>query len=140
MQIRKTVCMVLVCVLMSGVFYIPANAKEIASNTPEKFSTRQVVPFATNSFSMTISAKTKALADTSFSMMSGETATIKASYAPFDASVDFGLVDSDGVFHYFNITNGSIDKTMRISKSGKYTLQIKNNSDSEVKVSGFVNY
>ena len=140
MQIRKTVCMVLVCVLMSGVFYIPANAKENASNTPEKFSTRQVVPFATNSFSMTISAKTKALADTSFSMMSGETVTIKASYAPFDASVDFGLVDSDGVFHYFNITNGSIDKTMRISKSGKYTLQIKNNSDSEVKVSGFVNY
>ena len=140
MQIRKTVCMVLVCVLMSGVFYIPANAKEIASNTPEKFSTRQVVPFATNSFSMTISAKTKALADTSFSMMSGETVTIKASYAPFDASVDFGLVDSDGVFHYFNITNGSIDKTMRINKSGKYTLQIKNNSDSEVKVSGFVNY
>ena len=89
---------------------------------------------------MTISAKTKALADTSFSMMSGETVTIKASYAPFDASVDFGLVDSDGVFHYFNVTNGSIDKTIRISESGKYTLQIKNNSDSEVKVSGFVNY
>ena len=140
MQIRKTVCMVLVCVLMFGVFYIPANADEITSNTPERFSTHQVVPFATNSFSMTISAKTKALADTSFSMMSGETVTIKASYAPFDASVDFGLVDSDGVFHYFNVTNGSIDKTMRISKSGKYTLQIKNNSDSEVKVSGFVNY
>ena len=90
--------------------------------------------------SVAFSAKTKALADTSFSMMSGETVTIKASYAPFDASVDFGLVDSDGVFHYFNITNGSIDKTMRISKSGKYTLQVKNNSDVEVKVSGFVNY
>ena len=49
-------------------------------------------------------------------------------------------VDSDGVFHYFNVTNGSIDKTIRISESGKYTLQIKNNSDNEVKVSGFVNY
>ena len=78
--------MVLVCVLVSGVFYIPANAEGIASSTLEKFSTHQVVPFATNSFSMTISAKTKALADTSFSMMSGETVTIKASYAPFDAS------------------------------------------------------
>ena len=132
--------MALVCVLMFGMSYTPANAEAVISNGPERFTTHQIVPFATNSFSMTISAKTKALADTSFSMMSGETVTIKASYAPFDASVDFGLVDSDGVFHYFNITNGSIDKTMRISKSGKYTLQIKNNSDSEVKVSGFVNY
>lgn len=140
MRIRRTVCMALVCVLMFGMSYTPANAEAIISNVPERFTTHQIVPFATNSFSMTISAKTKALADTSFSMMSGETVTIKASYAPFDASVDFGLVDSDGVFHYFNITNGSIDKTMRISKSGKYTLQIKNNSDSEVKVSGFVNY
>ena len=132
--------MVLVCVLMFGVFYIPANAEKITNNAPERFTAHQVVPFATNSFSMTISAKTKALADTSFSMMSGETVTIKASYAPFDASVDFGLVDSDGVFHYFNITDGSIDKTIQISKSGKYTLQVRNNSKVEVKVSGFVNY
>ncbi len=140
MQIRKMVCMVLVCVLMIGMFTVPASAIETTSNAPERFTAYQVIPFATNSFSMTISAKAKALADTSFSMMSGETVTIKASYAPFDASVDFGLVDSDGVFHYFNITNGSIDKTIRISKSGKYTLQVKNNSNVEVKVSGFVNY
>lgn len=141
MQIRKMVCMILVCVLMIGTLSVSASAVETTKNAPEIFTANQaVVPFATNSFSMTISAKTKALADTSFSMMSGETVTIKASYAPFDASVDFGLVDSDGVFHYFNITNGSIDKTMRISKSGKYTLQVKNNSDVEVKVSGFVNY
>ncbi len=72
--------------------------------------------------------------------MAGETVTIKASYAPFDASVDFGLVDSDGVFHYINITIGSIDETIQINKSGKYTLQVRNNSDGEVKVSGFVNY
>lgn len=66
--------------------------------------------------------------------------TIKASYIPFDASVDFRLVDSDGVFHYFNITNGSIDKTILIEVTGKYTLQVRNNSNVEVKVSAFENY
>lgn len=140
MQIRRMICVVLACVLTAGALAIPASAVETAGNVPERFTMNQATPFATNSFSMSIPAKTKSLANSSFSLMTGETVTIKASYAPFDASVDFGLVDSDGVFHYFNITNGSIDKTIRISKSGKYTLQVRNNSDVEVKVSGFVNY
>ena len=76
----------------------------------------------------------------SFVLMTGETVTIKASYAPFDASVDFGLVDEDGTFYYFNVTTGNIDKTIIISKSGNYTLQIRNNSTGEIEVSGFVNY
>lgn len=140
MQIRRTICVVLACVLTVGVLVIPASAAETACNVPERFTMNQATPFATNSFSMSIPAKTKSLANSSFSLMTGETVTIKASYAPFDASVDFGLVDSDGIFHYFNITDGSIDKTIQISKSGKYTLQVRNNSDGEVKVSGFVNY
>ena len=73
-------------------------------------------------------------------MAAGETVTIKASYAPFGASVDFGLVDSDGVFHYFNSTGGSIDRTILIEESGRYTLQIRNNSAYQVEVAGFVNY
>lgn len=72
--------------------------------------------------------------------MTGETVTIKASYAPFDASVDFGLIAPNGVFYCFNIANGSIDKTIQIPESGDYTLQIRNNADIEVKVAGFVNY
>lgn len=140
MQISRLLCVVLVCVLTVGALAIPAGAAESVSNAPESVTMNQATPFATNSFSMSIPAKTKSLANNSFSLMAGETVTIKASYAPFDASVDFGLVDSDGVFHYFNITDGSIDKTIQISNSGKYTLQVRNNSDSEVKVSGFVNY
>lgn len=76
---------------------------------------------ATGSFSMSIAAKTKSLAESSFSLAAGETVTIKASYIPFDASVDFGLVDSDGVFHYFNITDGSIDKTIMASATLVFT-------------------
>ena len=73
-------------------------------------------------------------------MAAGETVTIKASYSPFSASVDFGLVAPDGKFYYFNITDGSIDKTIQVDESGNYTLQVRNNSNYEVKVSGFVNY
>lgn len=140
MQIRRMIYASFVCVLAVGTLTIPASAKETVSIYPKKFTINQAIPVATNSFSMSIPANTKSLANSSFSLMAGETVTIKASYAPFDASVDFGLVDSDGVFHYINITIGSIDKTIQINKSGKYTLQVRNNSDGEVKVSGFVNY
>lgn len=140
MQIRRMICASFVCVLAVGTLTIPASAKETVSIYPKKFTINQAIPVATNSFSMSIPANTKSLANSSFSLMAGETVTIKASYAPFDASVDFGLVDSDGVFHYINITIGSIDETIQINKSGKYTLQVRNNSDGEVKVSGFVNY
>ena len=118
---------------------MPANAEEetaVLSETEFDLA----IPLATNSFSMTVAAESLVAANSSFSLMVGETVTIKASYAPFTASVDFGLLDSDGVFHYFNVTNGSIDKTIEISTSGQYTLVVRNNSTDEVKVSGFVNY
>lgn len=97
-------------------------------------------PFAIGSFSMSIPAKSQAMANSSFSLAAGETVTIKASYYPFSASVDVGLVAPDGKFYYFNITNGSIDKTIQVSESGKYTLMVRNNSSNEIEVSGFVNY
>ena len=53
----------------------------------------------------------------------GETVTIQASYSPFSASVDFGLVAPDGKFYYFNVTDGSIDETIEVDESGNYTLQ-----------------
>lgn len=140
MQLKKMYCMVVACMLLLGTMPISARAAETATPSAESVTIGIVSPLATNSFNMSIPAKTKAQANMNFPLMAGETVTIKASYAPFDASVDFGLVDSDGVFHYFNITTGSIDKTIKISTSGNYTFQIRNNSDGEVKVSGFVNY
>ena len=73
-------------------------------------------------------------------MAAGESVTINASYLPKTASVDFGLVDSDGIFHFVNVTGGSIDKTIRIKESGNYTFAVRNNSSSTIEVSGFVNY
>ena len=123
-----------------GTLPVSANAAEIEETAQDNFLMTVFASRATGSFNMSIAAKTKSRAENSFSLAAGETVTIKASYIPFDASVDFGLVDSDGVFHYFNITDGNIDKTILIEETGKYTLQVRNNSNGEVKVSGFVNY
>lgn len=70
----------------------------------------------------------------------GETVTITASYSPASASVDFGLIDSDGVFYPVRGSNGSINQTIRIDLRGTYTFAVRNNSSYKVSVSGFVNY
>lgn len=54
--------------------------------------------------------------------------------------MDFGLIAPNGMYYYFNVTNGSIDKTIQVPENGDYTLQIRNNADVEVEVAGFVNY
>lgn len=80
-----------------------------------------------------------ATADTAFPLEVGETVRINASYTP-NGSVDFGLLDSDNVFHYLTVTKGSIDKTLKIEKRGNYTFAIRNNTDNQISVSGYVTY
>ncbi len=111
-----------------------------ATTIPPTEERNTVLPLATNSFDLYVSANGTVRANNSFLLMSGETITIKASYAPFTASVDVGFIAPDGLFYYFNVTGGSIDQTITVSQTGKYTLQIRNNSDSEIQISGFVNY
>lgn len=140
MRVKRIICMVLACVAIVGAVSVPASAAEIEITAPENFTDKLIAPFATRSFNMSIPAKSKVIANSSFPLAAWETVTIKASYSPFSASVDFGLVDSEGTFYYFNVTDGSVDKTIQVDKSGDYTLQIRNNSNVEVEVSGFVNY
>ena len=140
MRVKRIICMVLACVAIVGAVSVPASAAEIEITALENFTDKLIAPFATRSFNMSIPAKSKVIANSSFPLAAWETVTIKASYSPFSASVDFGLVDSQGTFYYFNVTDGSVYKTIQVEESGDYTLQIRNNSNVEVKVSGFVNY
>ena len=140
MQVNRTICMVLACILMFGTISVPASAAEVETNALENSTVDLVSPLATGSFNMSIPAKSQTRANSSFPLAAGETVTIKASYSPFSASVDFGLIAPDGKYYCFNITDGSIDKTIQVDESGSYTLQVRNNSNYEVKVSGFVNY
>lgn len=95
---------------------------------------------ASGSFNVSVNPYARAKGDTDFPLEAGETVRIYATYSPDDASMDFGLVDPDGVFHYVNTENGTIDTTIEVPESGNYRLGIKNNSGSTVKVSGFVKY
>ena len=140
MQIKRKLSMVLGCMLLISMISLPANAAEIQATTQEISFDNLISPRATGSFNWTIPAKTNATGDIVFPLAAGETVTIKASYSPFSASVDFGVIAPDGGYYGFNITSGSIDKTIRVSESGDYILQIRNNSNYEVEIAGFVNY
>lgn len=142
MYLKRVICIVLSCVMVLGTMLVPANAVEVKNTTALDSSIVFSIwkQRATVSFSTEIPANRKAMANSSFPLVAGETITIKASYAPFDASVDFGVIAPDGKFYYFNVTGGSIDKTLIVDQNGDYTFQMRNNSGSEVKVSGFVNY
>ena len=140
MHLKRFFCVVLVCMLFVGLVGLPVGATELEDTVSENAMLNFMLSRATGSFNMTIPAKTKLSASTSFPLAAGETVTIKASYSPFSASVDFGLIAPNGVYYYFNVTDGSIDKTIQVPESGDYTLQIRNNADIEVEVAGFVNY
>lgn len=132
--------MALALILVIGSVGFPAYATEIETAIPKITMNTIIVPRGTQSFSVNIAAKTALSANTSFPLAAGETVTIKASYAPFSASVDFGLIAPNGTYYYFNTTNGSIDRTIQVPENGDYILKIRNNEEFEVEVSGFVNY
>ena len=140
MRLKRFFCGVLICMLFVGGVDMPVSATELKGTTSENAMLNFMVSRATGSFDMSIPAKTKLSASTSFPLAAGETVTVKASYSPFSASVDFGLIAPDGVYYYFNVTDGSIDRTIQVPENGDYILQIRNNADVEVEVAGFVNY
>ena len=121
---------------------LPVGAAEnsVTTGTVSIQGIERIEARATVSFDLTVKSGFTSIANQAFPMEAGETVTIKAAYTPMDASVDVGLVDSDGAFHYFNVKNGSIDKTIRIETRGNYKLAIRNNSGNVIAVSGYVKY
>ena len=132
---KKFVCTLLAGAVSLGCFYAPAGAAG-----PAKQETQSISTHATSRFNTEVSTNTIIAANTEFSLEAGETVTIQAVYSPFDASADFGLIDSDGVFHYLNTDEGTFNKTIEIKESGYYTLAVQNNSPNTISVSGYVSY
>lgn len=135
MNMRRNLCLLFACIVVLSCFSAPAAAADISDQGVEITERR-----ATGKFDFEIPAKTLMKASSSFPMEYGETVTIKAVYSPDSASVDFGLIDSDGLFYPVRGSNGSIDQTIRIDERGTYTFAVRNNSSYKVSVSGFVNY
>lgn len=138
---RRFLCMVVTGVMAIGCLCTSAGAIEGFETVSGEYETAETtIMRASGSFDITIKANSKMEADTAFSLAAGETVRIRAGYSPENASMDFGLLDSDGVYHYINVTTGSIDKTIEVPENGSYTLMIRNNSSKSVKVTGIVRY
>lgn len=135
MRMRKSFCIFLMCIVFAG--SLTMNAAAIRTG---EYEFDISVARATGRFSVDIPGKSFFTADTSFPLEAGETVTINASYSPLSASVDFGLIAPDGLFYSVNATNGSINKTIRVKERGYYTFAVRNNSDFDISVSGFVTY
>ena len=124
---RKYMYVLLAAVLFVGCFVVTAKASEATM-------------YATGKFTVTLQAGKEERAKTSFPLESGEIVTINATYSPFDADVDFGLIDDEGTFYHLSGKNGSFSKSIEISVRGNYTFAIRNNSGVVVDVTGYVNY
>lgn len=136
---KRILSALLACLLSVGCFTVNAGAVSVES-TGSKLSVADMpVTYASGSFDMDVPANSALRDRMEMSMSKGETVQITATYSP-SGSVDFGLVDSDGVFHYVNATNGSIDKSIKITETGTYIFAVRNNSSREIKVSGQISY
>lgn len=135
MQLRKFLCMVFSCVIAVSCFGFNAKAADI-----EVYEACSGVERASGRFSVDIPGNTLAVTSSDFPLEIGETVAINASYSPRSASVDFGLIAPDGLFYSFGAKNGRFDETIEVDQRGNYTLAIRNNSDFDISVSGFVTY
>lgn len=136
MKMRRCFGLVLALALVVG--SLGASVMAAESLSYEEVTT--VIPRASGKFSTTISAGKAVKIGSSISMEVGDGALFNASYSPSSASVDFGLIDSDNVFHYINITDGSINCGITVDKRGQYTPAIRNNSSDPVYVTGILEY
>ena len=134
---RMAVIAVICCLCVSAG---ATEVEAIAVSYDDTVVEMETISRASGSFNVSVNPYERAKGDTDFPLEAGETVRIYATYSPDDASLDFGLVDPDGVFHYVSAENGSFDETFEVPESGNYRLGIKNNSGQTVKVSGFVKY
>lgn len=132
---KRFISLILVVSLILCCFTIPAFAQGEETAESVQSATR-----ASGRFNMTVKAGAIAKANTSFSLEKDDEVTIKASYAPASAAVNFGLIGPDDQFYYIPVTTGSIDETIKVNQHGEYTLAIENTSNVSITVNGTVTY
>lgn len=133
MKGKKILVLVLACMCLLGGFCVPAAAAQ--PQEPDSY-----VIMATNRFNVSIPANSAKEAGVSFSLEAGEVVTIKATYSPFSAGVDIGLIAPNGLFYGLSGSNGVFDEAIEVDQRGQYTLAIRNRSSVAIDVSGYVNY
>lgn len=134
MKMRRCFGLVLtLSVMVSGL-----GAPSFAAETQNNAEPISAIERASGHFDTTVSAGKIKKLGSEISLKAGESVNFIATYSPDQGSVDFGVLDSDNVFIYINVTGGSVDDGVTIEKSGKYTPAIRNNSSNTIYVSGTV--
>ena len=133
MKCKRFVTALLACMLLFSYSTVSALAVEVPGSNI-------VAPRASGVLNHKVSANSVILLSQSLTYLAGDTIEYDCTYTPEAASVDFGVVDSNNVFHYLNCTSGSIKKTIEITESGRYILAIRNNESYVVTVTGTVRY
>lgn len=134
MKSRQFFSLLLSCLLILGCLTAPAGAVVTSETEAETAIMR-----ATGRISESISGNALMIL-TEVSLDSGEVVTYNCTYTPKSASVKFGYIAPDGYFYGLSGSNGSINRGIRVSEPGSYTLAIWNKSDEAVTVKGTVNY
>lgn len=75
-----------------------------------------------------------------FSLDVGDVVTFDCVYSPTSANVNYGVIAPDGRFYSLNTSSGRLNRAIRVSQRGTYSLAVRNNSTSTISVSGFVSY
>lgn len=123
----------LACMLLFSCSFISAAAAETPGNDI-------VISRVSGRLNHSFPANTITPIGDSISLDKDETVTYNCTYTPKSASLDFGIIDSNNVFHYLNCTSGSINQSIKIDTAGQYTLAIRNNESYAVTVTGTVRY
>ncbi len=134
MKMKKVFSLFVVCILALGCLGARAAAAEV--KRPEY----EVGILATGQFNMEVPGNTAVQANSSFPLEAGEIVTIRATYSPYTASVEFGLIAPDGLFYSVDGEDGSVNQAFEVDERGNYFLAVRNNSSVEISVSGYVNY
>ena len=130
---KRVVSVLLTCMLLFSCTLIPAIAVEAPNDSI-------VMPRVSGRLNYTFAAGATTRVGQSFSLAKGDIISYDCTYMPKSASLDFGLLDSDNVFHYLNCTSGSFSKSIKVDAPGQYILAIRNNEDYAVTVTGTVRY
>lgn len=95
---------------------------------------------ATSRIEWTVSPHKVGKANQAYSLEADELVTINCTYSPRTADVDFGFMTPDNRFHFVSGKDGNIHKTIRITDTGKYYFAVRNNTNREIEVLGYVYY
>lgn len=138
MSFKKVLTSALACAFLTACLSLPVGAVETTSNIDTQ--SNSIVARASESIRFNVSANKISVSRSTFSLEEDDTVTFDCTYSPKSADIDIGLVASDGTFYYASGSNGSISKTIRVSKRGSYSVAVRNNSSSSVTVTGIINY